>query len=299
MVRRQKVNKMNTKILITMVLCLSMTGIAVADDPCENITCGTRCIGYDLYNEDCKDSIFGPRCGPTTLLERNSAVCGYVSCEEGTCTATIYVDGDLYNMTCVDGTCVPYMIIEENYDPCENVSCNGTICMGNDLYNLTCIDGICTPYMVIEENCTDCDPCNNVTCNNTCFGVNMYNMTCLDGECVQYMLIQSNCPDCGYVTPSSRRSSGGGGTYPPVSTNNTTIDDPKSEIEPTPESTPKPTEKASTQPSITSTVTDANEATPMSTITVDEDDNILPGFGVIMTILGLISVAYIVNRRRD
>lgn len=295
MVRRQKVNKMNMKILITMMICLSITGIAVADDPCANMTCGTRCIGYDLYNEDCKDSVFGPRCGPTTLLERNSAVCGYVSCEPGTCTATIYINGSLWNMTCVNGTCVPYMIIEEDYDPCENVSCNGTVCMGRDLYNLTCIDGICTPYMIIEENCTDCDPCNNVTCNNTCFGVNMYNTTCVDGECVQYMLIQSNCPECGYVVSSNRGGGGGGGTYPPEPTPTIidTIDDPEPEVEPTPE----PTKDLPTRPGAVSVVTDDDKKTV--TVTVDEDDNILPGFSVIMTVLGLISVAYIVNRRRD
>jgi hypothetical protein len=110
------------------------------------------------------------------------------------------------------------------------------------------------------------------------------------------MLIQSNCPDCGYTVSSNR--GGGGGTYPPVvTTNNTTVVDTTDDLEPEVEPTPEPTKDLPTRPGAVSVVTDDGEKTV--TVTVDEDGNILPGFSVIMTVLGLISVAYIVNRRRD
>ena len=93
-------------------------------------------------------------------------------------------------------------------DPCENVVCDGTMCDYDtyELYNMTCFDGKCVQYMVIETNCPECgyvppDPCEDVVCPNECFGFDLYSQICVDGTCIQGTLIEANSYDCGYVPP--------------------------------------------------------------------------------------------------
>lgn len=44
-------------------------------DPCEGVVCAPKCVGVDLYRQNCANGV----CGPDLLLEKNAASCGYVA----------------------------------------------------------------------------------------------------------------------------------------------------------------------------------------------------------------------------
>ena len=44
-------------------------------DPCAGVTCPNKCSGYDLYSQKCANGA----CVNDTLIEHNSATCGYVA----------------------------------------------------------------------------------------------------------------------------------------------------------------------------------------------------------------------------
>ena len=64
-------------------------------------------------------------------------------CEDVNCDGVVCFEGDLYDMACVDGTCVRNDMIEADcpscyvpHDPCGGKLCDGLVCVGYDLYSM-------------------------------------------------------------------------------------------------------------------------------------------------------------------
>jgi len=131
---------------------------------CEGIVCDNRCDGHDLWSMECVNDV----CIDSTIIEENSATCGYI-------------------------------------DPCEGVVCEPT-CIDYDLWSQKCVDGLCAKEEMLEQNSSDCgyvppDPCEGVVCDPSCTGYDLWTQKCVDGLCINDIMLEQNSPTCEYVPP--------------------------------------------------------------------------------------------------
>lgn len=165
-------------------------------------------------------------------------------------------------------------------DPCLGITCSDK-CVGNTRhFNGYCSGGNC---YYSTQNCPfgcswgacNADPCQGVTCSNFCSGNTLfYNGYCSGGDC-QYS--QRNC-DYGCY--------GGACNAAPT-------------VTPTPTVTPSPTPTSTPVPTPTPTTTPNGTPTATPTGTPDPYKPIIPGFEAVFAILGILTVAYFVLRRKN
>lgn len=93
-------------ILVIVMLC-------IGQDPCKNVTCGTVCVGVNLWEQKCVKG----ECIDNRVIELNSPQCGYTPCEELVCNNECY-GTELWKMKCVNGKCVLDSLIERFSTEC-------------------------------------------------------------------------------------------------------------------------------------------------------------------------------------
>ena len=85
----------------------------IGQNPCEDITCGRMCRGYDLWEQKCING----ECVDDRMIEENSRECGFNPCINVVCD-DICFGTELWKMTCSEGECVRDSIIEKDSVAC-------------------------------------------------------------------------------------------------------------------------------------------------------------------------------------